>query len=296
MAPAFVVMVDALAGGLLGAAAIASSWLLCRRRASAGRGDIVAMQASLDRALGRIRQFAGSQVRFVGALAEEISRPLNTALVHAELLLASSREPATVERYAQGLVEDVRHLAGMVDGFLRLAHQTGQEDTSQHVPVHMHDVVLAAIGRCRALSSARGVTITPVLAETPDGSPVEVLGDAVLLEAMLENLVRNGVLASPRGAKVEVVVHAGGDAVTLDVRDSGAPLMVDDFEDVMHGFFQLPGPVRDPSGSSLSLAIAMRVAEHHRGTLSLSNPASGGCRFEVHLPRWSGTATPPLDA
>ena len=273
-------------------ATVASAWAYQRWLYRAAPLRQEQLQNDLHKARLQIRDFAASQSRFISTLAEEIQAPLETARGHAELLLASAGEPATVERFARILNDDVRHLSALVDSFLRLARPSAHEDTSKHVPVHVHDVLMAAVGRCTSLASTHDVTLVPNLAETLGGAPVEVLGDAILLEAMLENLVRNGILSSPRGARVELQVRVVGDEVRVVVHDGGTPIAIDVIEDVLHGFFPVPEPARPPFASRLSLAIAMRVAEHHRGTISLSNGGTGGCTFEVHLPRWSGDRGP----
>ncbi len=282
----FVIVVDGLAAAAIVTALALALWLQLRwRRPRRGAGSAM-VQTDLDAARRRIHEFTASQGRFVGTLTEEIRAPLATALLHAELLLASSSEPPTVERYAQSLVADVRHLTGLVDSYLRLAAPLAQEDTSRHVPVHVHDVVLAAARRCRFVAGTRDVTLVPTLASPHDGAPVEVLGDAVLLEAMIENLVRNGVLSAPRGTAVEVRVELLGDEVRVAVLHPGAPIDAAQAEEVFRGFFEVPAASRAVPSAGLSLAIAMRVAEHHRGTISLANAPAGGCRFEVQLPRW----------
>lgn len=280
--------IDFAAPLLLVAASAAVAFWLGRRAAHAAGAPPEGVQAALDRALDKIRDFATSQGRFVATLAAELRAPLATARVHAELLLDSGSEPATVERYAQSMVEELRHLDSLVESFLQLAQPMAQQDTSRHVPVHVHDVVLAAVKRCRFAASARGVVVAPTLAETRDGSQPEVLGDPVLLEAMLDNLVRNAVLASPRGARVDLRVRVIGDDVRVEVQDMGPPIPPDRLEEIFHGFFHWPEPMRAPLASGLGLSIAMRVAEHHRGTISLVDGPEGGCRLEVQLPRWRG--------
>jgi signal transduction histidine kinase len=275
-----------LAVGVLLAGLVLAMWLAARAERGRAGSPAPREPATLAAALQRIREFTASQGRFVATLAEQIRVPLATALGHAELLLASCSEPLTVERYAQILVEEVRHLSGLVDSYLRLVTPLAQEDTSRHVPVHVHDVVLAAICRCRFVASTRDVTLAPQLASARDGAPVEVLGDSDLLEAMLENLVRNGVLSAPRGSRVELRVELIGDEVRVAVLHPGAPIDAAEAEEAFRGFFEVPAPARAVPNAGLSLAIAMRVAEHHRGSLSLANVPEGGCRFEVQLPRW----------
>jgi two-component system, OmpR family, sensor histidine kinase CreC len=274
-------------GGTLVAAGFGWRWLSGRRRARLP----AALPAALAVAQRRIRDFAAAQGGFVFTLADELREPLATALDHAELLVTSSSEPATVERFAAGLVEDLQHLSGLVDSYLRLAQPVVQADPGRMVPVHVHEVLLAAAQRCRNLAATRGVTIVPVLAELHDGAPVEVLGDSILLESMLESLVRNGILASPRGAVVELRVQVVGDQVHVAVHDTGPPLPPGAVEDVMFAFFPSVPP-RRPLAAGLSLAVAMRVAEHHRGSISLANGPEGGCKVELQLPRWVAGPSP----
>ena len=276
-----------IAGTMVVVAAIC--WLPLRKsvaRTAAADAKVAPLQGALDKALRRIRDFSESQGRFVGNLAQEIKAPLATVLIHADLLLASSSDPATVERYSKSIAEDLRHLSDLVESFLRLARPFAQEDISHHVPVHFHDLVLEAVRRCQSLAATRGVSVVPMLAESSNNAAVEVLGDAVLLEAMIENLVRNGVLSAPRGTRVDLHVKLQGEAVVLSVRDHGAKIDDDHLDSMLEGFFQVPAPSRPSAGTGLSLAIAKRVAEHHRGTISLRNVPEGGCEFAVQLPRW----------
>jgi signal transduction histidine kinase len=190
----------------------------------------------------------------------------------------------------------MRHLSALVESFLRLARPLAQDDTSHHVPIHIHDLALDAVRRCQSFADAREVSVVPMLAESGDPS-VEVMGDPVLLEAMIGNLLRNAVLSAPRGSRVHLHVRIQGEEILLSVRDHGARIEDDRLDSVLDGFVEVPTP-RPTSGTGVSLAIAKRVAEHHRGTISLRNFPEGGCEFEVQLPRWraetrpSGTAAP----
>jgi signal transduction histidine kinase len=286
-----------IAGTMLALAAVC--WWL-RRRAGAKAATATArnapLQAALDKALGRIRGFSDSQERFVGNLAQEISSPLAAVLVHVNLLLAGSQEPASVQRYARRVAEDTRYVSELVESFLRLARPLAGEHTSHHVPVHVHDLVLESVHRCRSLASTRSVSVVPMLAEPGEDAAVEVLGDAVLLEAMIENLVRNAVLAAPRGSRVVLHVSIRSGTVRLAVRDHGEKIDNDQLESVFGGFFQVASPPRPTVGTGLGLAIAKRVAEHHHGTISLRNMPEGGCEFAVELPRWRPERPPEASA
>jgi signal transduction histidine kinase len=286
-----------LAAGLL--ALGAALWLFVRRARSAvaaAGAEIVSLQGELGRALARIDRLTSSQGRFVGNIAHELKTPLSTVLGQAELLLACSDDPAAVRRYARSVGADMRHLSDLVESFLRLAHPFAQEDTSHHVPIYFHDFVVAAVRRSQSLARESGVRIVPMLAESSNGDVApEVLGDSVLLEAMVENLVRNAVRFSPRGARVEVEVQVRGESVLLYVRDQGKGIAPEHLLSVFDWFFDMPAQARRTSGTGFGLAIAKRVAEHHDGMISLRNRAEGGCEFQITLPRCRAEDRQPSD-
>jgi len=279
--------------GVVAVAALAWGWWRSQRaRRRLSSQTIASLTAALDAARHQVDLFSESQERFVGSLARELEAPLANLRIRADLILAGSADSITVHRYSRSIADDLRHLHDLVQGFLRLAHPHAQEDTSSHVPVHIQDLVLEAVRRCRSLARTREISVVPMLAEGRDTSSIQVLGDAVLLEAMIENLVRNGVLAAPPGTRVDLHVRVAGNAVVVAVRDHGASVDEDRRRTVFAGFFPVPAPPRHSAGSSLGLAIAKRVAEHHRGTISLHNPPDGGCEFAVELPRWLPEAPP----
>jgi len=279
--PVWTVWVVATAMLALGAAA----WLLLSR-AAADHADAGMLQSQLQQALVRIETLTSSQGRFVGNIAHEIKSPLATVLSQVDLLLLCRNDPVAVEGYAKSIAEDMQHLADLVDSFLRLARPFGQDDTSHHIPTSVHEVVVDAVRRSQSLARERGVTVVPILAESGNGADaVEVLGDSVLLEAMVENLLRNAVRFAPRGSRVDVVVEAISDAIVVRVRDYGAGIAVEHLESVFDWFFDVSTrPDRSP-GPGFGLAIAKRVAEHHDGAIELRNRAEGGCEFEIRLPR-----------
>jgi signal transduction histidine kinase len=273
-----------LLGGALLAAAALVGFLLHRAAA-----DAVALHAEVEHLAARLAQFGEAQGRFVDSLAHQIRTPLTIVLNHAELLLRCSDDGAAVRGHARSLADYTMHLSALCDGFLRLGSPFATGDTSHHVAVHVHDLILEAVRRCQSVARGGGVGIVPTIAEPgrEDGA-LEVSGNEVLLQAMVESLVRHAVRCSPRGSRVDLQVEVAGEGILLRVRDRGPGIAPALLESVFDWIFQAPGTVEQARGNGGGLAIAMRIAEHHRGTISVRNHPDGGCEFEVTLPRWRG--------
>jgi signal transduction histidine kinase len=286
--PGYIVWVLAAAMLTLGA----TGWLFVRRAVEADRAAgarLVPLREQLAMALGKLEELTNSQGRFVGNIAHELKTPLAIVLTQSDLLLGCSNDP-TVRHYAKSIGAEMRHLADLVESFLRLARPFAQADTSHHAPVYLHDVVVDAVRRSQSRAREEGVSVVATLAEPGNGdAPVEVLGDSLLLEAMVENLLRNAVRFSPPGSRVEVVVEARGESIGLCVRDQGPGIPAEYLTSVFDWFFDVSPQARRSSGTGFGLAIAKRVAEHHNGSIALRNRAEGGCEFEIQLPRWRAT-------
>jgi signal transduction histidine kinase len=112
-----------------------------------------------------------------------------------------------------------------------------------------------------------------------------VLGDADLLGAVIDNLIRNSIRFSPPEGRVEVAVAADRESVTIKVCDKGPGIAQQYLEKVFGRFFHLPGGDERIRGTGLGLAIARGMVELHRGTIHAASPSGGGCELVVQLPR-----------
>lgn len=300
-----------MAVGLIMAVAIATfgvlahaSWLLAgllllavmllvfgRRRAEALRELALTENRRLS---ARIDEFAIMQGRFVGNVAHEIKTPLAVVLSEAEVLQLRSGDAIAVQAVAKSIVAEVRHLSGLVDSFLELAHPLAQDGTVEHGPVYFSDVVLAAVGRCRGLSNKHNVRMVTLLAPPDNGDPsAEVLGDALLLEVMVENLLRNAVRFSSAGAQVTVRTTADRRSVSLIIQDHGIGIPIEQQQAVFDWFFDAPRRPSGASGIGFGLSITKRIVDHHGGTIALRETPGGGCEFEITLARWWPEADEP---
>ncbi|HEX5050240.1 MAG TPA: HAMP domain-containing sensor histidine kinase [Planctomycetota bacterium] len=282
--------VATVAGSLL--ALVALGWALLARaatRLAAARAEFAALRAELDERRAKLVEFANLEGRFVGNIAHEMQTPLATVLVQVDLLRRCSLDSAAVQAHAKGIDADIRHLSELVDSFLHLARPFAHAETSGHVPVDVHDLVVEAARRSQSMARDQGIKVVLRLAESSNGDgPLEVLGDAVLLEAMFEHLLRNAVRLASRGSRVHVEVLVRSEAILLRVRNVSAGTAVEDIASVFEWFMRAPGLTAPSSGAGFDLAIARRVAEDHGGSITLRDPPGGGCQFELTLPRWRG--------
>jgi len=101
-------------------------------------------------------------------------------------------------------------------------------------------------------------------------------GDADRILLILENLVQNGIEATPAGGTVSVRVSHDVDAVLFEVRDSGAGLPAS-----MEGRLFTPCVSGKKGGGGIGLAISRQLAQSMGATLRLGASTSHGCVFQL---------------
>jgi signal transduction histidine kinase len=113
--------------------------------------------------------------------------------------------------------------------------------------------------------------------------PIRVRGDPDRFAQILANLLDNAVKYSPPGSPIDVALTVVGKVAELRVTDRGVG--VPDAEtDMLFAPFFRTSRTRDIAGTGLGLHISRRIAEQHRGQLSLESSSGVGSVFVLTLP------------
>jgi signal transduction histidine kinase len=106
------------------------------------------------------------------------------------------------------------------------------------------------------------------------------------LRSLIANLVDNALRYAPRGTEVTVSVRSEGDAVELQVLDSGPGIPADYRARVFERFQRIPGDATQ--GSGVGLHIVSKIVERHSGSIALEDAhpdrSSPGLLVRVSFP------------
>ena len=242
---------------------IEASGDLTRRVALPGpRDEVGRLAEGFDRLLARVDDAIRSQRRFVSDASHELRTPLTVARGQLEL---ANVGPAVVELDRMGrIVEELLLLARLDEG-LPLRRE----------PVEVELVVEEAL--LRGLRVASGRRSVAVHAE-PD---LYALADPDRLLQVLSNLVVNAVLHAGPSARLTLATRQDGDAVVIDVSDTGPGIPPDHLPHVFERFYRGTGR---PGGAGLGLAIAESLTRAMSGRLSVRSVVGEGTTFTVRVP------------
>lgn len=227
------------------------------------------------------------RLRALGEMASGIAHDFNNALQHVigfcDLLLevrpADLDDPTIVRNYLEWMrtaAHDAAETVRRLRGFYR-----HQDDGEPPRSVDLNDVVTKTVlltqPRWRDQSLARGALIT---IRTRLDATARIRGKEAELREALTNLIFNAVDAMPNGGVIWLRSRTDGDAVILEVEDSGMGMTAEVRKRCLEPFFTTKGP----EGSGLGLAMVYGTVERHGGALDLESDVGQGTRVRLRLP------------
>jgi|GEM_PF-887770 len=112
-----------------------------------------------------------------------------------------------------------------------------------------------------------------------------VLGDAVRLTQVFNNLLDNAIKFSPRGGEIRLRVRRLGEVLQVSVSDQGIGIPADKLDKIFDRFYQVDGSsTRRYGGMGLGLAISKRIIEAHGGRIWAESQLGQGATFYFTLP------------
>ena len=144
--------------------------------------------------------------------------------------------------------------------------------------VEMVQVVGKVLDDFSPLCEEKGITCT---LDAPPSLPC--LGNDVLLEQMLANLVENALRFTPRQGRIVVrLAAARPNHVVLAIVDSGPGVPPAERAQVFNRFERGDHP--QPGHHGLGLAIVQEIVRLHSGRIQLTDGDLGGACFTITLP------------
>jgi two-component system CheB/CheR fusion protein len=259
-------------GQLIGAAKIARD-ITARKRLEAEarqvREDLVAADRRKD--------------EFLAMLGHELRNPLS-AVVHGLALLGKeAQDPARSEELRWMMQHQTGRMKILIDQLLDITRVISGKIELAKDRVNVVDVVQSAVETVRlADAKHHAIEVSP-----PETGSAIVIGDAVRLTQVVENLLMNSVKYTPVSGKIEVEVEVRNDAVLILVRDQGIGMSAEFLPHAFETFSQEVRALdRAQGGLGLGLPLVRRLVEMHGGVVTAASGGSGlGSEFVVTLPR-----------
>jgi len=215
--------------------------------------------------------------QLVSGVAHELNNPLAGISAFAQLLLAEKRFPPDQRTAAETIYSEARRASRIVQNLLTFARQHKAEKG----PAAMNQVLDDTLELRGYELRVRGIDVRR---EYDEALP-DTMGDAHQLQQVFLNLITNAEQAMERAEgrhhRLTVRTRLAGDAIRIEVEDTGGGVPVNLLERIFNPFF-----TTKPTGhgTGLGLSISLGIVREHEGRIWAENAPQGGARFVVELP------------
>lgn len=217
--------------------------------------------------LGRLDGAFALKRRFVADAAHQLRTPLTGLKAQAELAL-SLENPDDIRHSLEQIRKAADHASHLANQLLLLARsEPGSHDQMRELDL----VALAKETTEGWVSAALQKNID--LGFESEGGSARMMGNAILLREMLNNLLDNAIRYTPADGRVTARVRVAGEDVMLEVEDDGQGVPEAERDRVFERFYRVLGTNQD--GCGLGLAIVREIAYQHHAKLSLQAGANG---------------------
>jgi two-component system OmpR family sensor kinase len=257
--------------GFLGTAILVLLYYWDRRSVRQAQGTIFEATRDLEQ----------NRRNFLRRLDHEIKNPL-TGMRAALVNLQEAQSKDERIRAAENASRAVTRLTRLLSDLRKLSDLG--ERPIERSNVDVPDLLQDAVDAAHVLPAYDGREVSLLIPKVPSPFP-SVVGDRDLLVLAVYNLIENALKFTGDEDSVEVRASEDGQAIVIEVADSGGGIPVEDvpkiFEELYRG-----SNARSTEGSGLGLALVRCIVDLHHGQIHArsSQIEPRGTVFTIRLP------------
>ncbi|WP_051723914.1 sensor histidine kinase [Micromonospora chokoriensis] len=240
-------------------------------------GEVKSLADSFDSMLDRLDEAFAGQDRFIANAAHELKTPIAVNRVLVEVAMGRPDYPVELRQLGENLLAVNHRHERLIESLLTLAR-------AEHTITNTGHLDLAELATRAAQAVEPRAAEKQVRIATRLGSAT-VLGDPLLLQQLIYNLVDNAVRYNQLGGTVWVSTSADAERAEVMVSNTGPVILSHEVPTLFEPFRRLTDRVGTAEGSGLGLSIVRAVVRAHGGDADAAPHPGGGLSVRVTLPR-----------
>lgn len=239
--------------------------------------EMVPLVSSLNTLMHRLEKSLTRSEDFITEAAHRVRTPLTVVRTQAEITLRQIDKPRNRKNLKEIIraIDESSRAAGQL---LDHAMVTFRADNLALEKVNICQLINDTVDRLSPLADLRDISLEVELLHQ-----ASVLGDPILLQNALYNIIDNAIKYSPIDSKVVTTISSINEKIQISVNDTGPGFNSDEPSKLIERF-QRGENVEGIIGSGLGLTIAHEVVEAHKGHLEIKNLIGGGACVSFLLP------------
>lgn len=210
------------------------------------------------------------QKMFISNIAHELRTPLSIIKTNSEVALFDDALNADVAATFKEIIGELNRISEIINNLLSL-NSLARPERMQFKNLDLAPLAEAVVTRYQTLARERAIKL---MLRTERGSIV--FGNAVALEQVMSNLVKNALSYTPHHAhqEVEVLLRPQEGMVLFQVNDTGVGMSQEELLHIFEPFYRADSSRNrkgQEEGSGLGLPIVNEMVRVHRGKIQVES-------------------------
>lgn len=215
----------------------------------------------------------------LGIVAHDLRNPLNSILMHADLLRLETGGPERRSpNQAEAIERAAKRMNRLIQDLLDVTSMEAGRLSVEQAPVPARLVVCDSVESQKPLANSASLELRLDVAEDLP----EVWADRDRLLQVFENLIGNALKFTTSGGLITVGASPRDGDVLFWVTDTGSGIAADDLPHLFDRFWQARKAQR--LGAGLGLPIVKGIIEAHRGRIWVESTPGQGSTFFFTIP------------
>ena len=251
-----------------------------REIAVSGPVDLERLGHQLEWLRNRLLELAQERNRFLRHMSHELKTPLANIREGTELLTDGAVGAlSTAQREVTDILRDngikLQRLIENLLGFSAWqSNSTGLEVTE----FRLRPMVRQVLENQQLTLVSQRVRLDVSIED------LTLAADRGKVRLILENLLSNAIKYSPRGGVINMRAVADGEALILEVADSGPGVPPEERARIFEAFYTGRAPAGRVPGTGIGLSVVNEFVNVHQGTVEIVDGEFVGAHFRIRMP------------
>jgi len=215
------------------------------------------------------------QQNFMMAVTHELKTPISVARLNLETIQKYTLEPEKQKKFIRTSLEEISRLNFLTNNILIVSQLEGGGYQSSKEELDLSSLLKDC------LQDFRGRFPDRKFAEHIEND-MEVKGDPLLLQILINNLLENAIKYSPKESSILAELRKENSSIQLVVTDEGPGIPDDEKKKIFSKFYRIGSEAtRKTQGTGLGLYLCSKIARDHNADISVTNNIPHGCKFTV---------------
>lgn len=215
------------------------------------------------------------QQNFMMAVTHELKTPISIIKLNLETIQKYSLDQEKQKKLMAVTLKETSRLNFLTNNILIASQLEGGGYQLSKEELDLSDLLRDCINDFRARFPEREF-------KADIEQDVDLPGDALLLQMLINNLLENAVKYSPKEKPVTAVLHQQNGIARLQIVDEGSGIADDEKKKVFTKFYRIGNEAtRKTQGTGLGLYLCSKIVRDHNADISVTNNTPTGSIFAV---------------